>query len=611
MLKYFLIFFILFSYLFALDVDNNRTFDNILPHAQIYIDKTNVLTLEEVKKQNFTDITQNHLAFGYSPDFNVWIKFRLENNSNKRIIKVLEYANPLTTNVIFFEPQSNIILQEGLIHKGANNNSINPAFTVLLEPHSSKTFYIKAHSYKTTLIVKLYLWNPKSFQKKELKHQFILAMFFGAMGIIIAYNLLIYLGTKEVSYLYYVLFFISISIHQLLYRGLAGVYVLSPQEVETTVEFSSFFVALPAIFLALFTQNILELKQYPRINKLLNYYLLLFPLLLFFTYYMELYRYKNIFAMILSIFLFFIIVYVAWKRNRQAYFLVVGWSFSIISGILLYLSSIGFFVSNLFPYYAEFALVVESLIFSLLLADRIKQLNKEKIALQADLINHQKEEQKKLTNMVKIKTQELQQSLNQQELLLKEFNHRLKNNIQTIVSFLRLQVDEIEEPRIQNILIDLENRIMSISHLYTLLYNQNSVSSINTYEYFTLLIDDIERSYDMPNININVKTEVNISSEYAVYCGFILNEAITNAFKHAFPTKKKGSILINLIKNNNLYKLSICDNGIGYEQSDNKDSKDSLGLIIIDTLVRTQLQGELIIHSNNGVKMEIEWREDD
>ncbi len=598
-----------FNIISALEIEEKTTFENLLLNSEIYIDKNNSLTIDTIETQLFSKNSQKTLAFGYSPNLTVWVKFKLENSSDKKIEKILEYANPLTTDVTFFDPTSDKIQRDGLFHISPNRESINPIFPITLEPHSSKTFYIKAYSHITTLIVSLNLWDKKSFSKHEIKHQFILAMFFGAIGIIILYNFLIYWGTKEISYLYYVLFFVSISTHHILYRGLAGLYLLSPHEVALSVEFSSFLVALPALFLALFTQNILELKQYPKLNRLLNYYLALFPLLIVVFQVMELNRYKNLFSAILIVFLFFIIVYSACKRNRQAYFLIVGWSLSIMSGVLMYLSSAGIFdIFSYFPYYTEFALISESLIFSLLLADKIKQLHKEKITIKENLICYQKEEKERLSLVVKEKTEELKVSLEEKELLLKELNHRVKNSIQTIVSFLRLQIDEIEEKKTQQILVNIENRILSISHLYALLYTKENICFVNTHEYFTLLIEDIETSYAMPHIKIELQTEVNIPSEYAIYCGFILNESITNSLQHAFLGRDSGEILIHLKKEDDLYQLSLYDNGIGYTKNNNSDS---LGLVIIETLVVTQLKGSLSIDSTDGTKIEIEWRDNE
>jgi len=591
--------------LFAFEIEEKEVFQNLLKNSEIYIDKSNSLTIKEIETQSFLKNHQKSLGFGYSPNFTVWIKFKLENKSDKKIDKIIEYANPLTTDVTFFDLQSKRTLKDGLTHIHPNRESLNPTFAITLEAHSSKTFYIKAYSHITTLIVSVNLWDKKSFYRHEIKHQFILALFFGAMGIIILYNFLIYWGTREISYLYYVLFFFSVVIHQLLYRGILSLYILPPNLINIIVELSSILVAIIAFLLALFTKNILELKQYPKINRLLTFYLIIFPILVIFLYWIELYQYKNIFSVLLVIFLFFIILYAHFNKNRQSYFLSVGWSLIITSGFFMYLSSLGLFdIFSYIPYYTEISIIVESLILSLLLADKIKQINREKITIQENFISYQKKEKRKLTNMVRNKTEALNKSLKEKELLLKELNHRVKNSIQTIVSFLRLQIDEVEEKKTQQILMNIENRILSISHLYALLYTKENICFVNTHEYFSLLIKDIETSYAMPHVKIELETKVNIPSEYAIYCGFILNETITNSLQHAFVGRDRGDIFITLKKEDDQYRLSLCDNGIGY----NMQSSDSLGLIIIETLVETQLQGELFIDSNNGTNIEIAWR---
>lgn len=590
--------------LFAFSIDKDRAFDNILPLTQVYIDQNNSLSLQEVQSKAFETNTKEQLGFGYSPKFSVWIKITLDNPSSKPVTKVLEYANPLTSYVTFYDGKRTI--EDGLLQMQEERTSLNPAFRVSIEPHSSKVIYIKAHSHITTLIVKLHLWSPKSFYAKEIKHQVILALFFGAMGIIIVYNFLIYLGTREISYLYYVLFFIGIILHHLLYKGMGTLYLLSPTAMANVIEYSTFIVATPALFLALFIQNMLKLHQYPRLNRFLNTYLIFFPMIIVFFHWQEWHTYRNVFSVVLLFILLFMTIYALLKRDKQAYILALGWLLFVTSGAFMYLSSLGIFdIFTYLPYYTEFALIAESLIFSLLLANKIKQLAKEKITLQANLINHQKQEQTKLFNMVQTKTQELQNSLHEKELMLKEFNHRLKNSIATIVSFLRLQIDELEEPQTQAILINLENRIMSISHLYTLLYPSNAMSQVNAYEYFRLLIDDIEQSHDMPLIDLTLDTSAYIEAQEAIYCGFILNEAITNALQHAFDRHQKGKIAIKLTHTDTLYQLSIEDNGKGYVQG---TPTQSLGLEIIQTLVKTQLHGALHINATHGVKMQIEWK---
>ncbi len=542
------------------------------------MDKSHKLSFEEIKNQPFTKTNKIKLGFGYSPNINVWIRFQLVNHSDKAIDKIIEYANPLTSEIMLFNEQG-FYQQDGLLFLSKERESINPTFQIHLAPHESKILYLKASSHITTLIIDLNLWNHKAFFHKEIRYQFFLAMFFGAMGIIIFYNLLVYFSTKEESYLYYVLFFMSITLHQLIYKGVMSLYLLSPESMRYLVEFSSLIVALPALFLAFFTKTILDLNEYPKLNKLLNFYLAIFPILISIIYLFEIHKYRNISSIMLLLLLFFITVYALFLKNRQAYFIIFGWVLFLTSGLVMYLSSIGFYdIFSKVPYYIEIALVGEALIFSFSLADRIKQLNREKTNLQNNLIENQKKEQETLSRRVEQQTFELKRSLAEKELLLKELNHRVKNSIQTIVAFLRLQIDEIEDSKIEHILKTLEHRVMAISHLYALLYTKENLSFVNTYEYFSAIIEDIESCYHPSSVDIHLNVAGHIESEYAIYCGFILNEAITNAFQHAFVDGREGIISIDLIEQEGLYYLSIKDNGIGY----NKNKKhDSLGLTII------------------------------
>ncbi len=388
-----------------------------------------------------------------------------------------------------------------------------------------------------------------------------------------------------------------------------SLYLLPPETMRYLVEFSSLIVALPALFLSLFTQTILDLRQYPRLYRILNGYLILFPFLILLIYKFHLHAYRNIPAVVLLMLLFFITTYALFRRNKQAYFIIIGWLLFLTSGLFMYLSSLGIYdIFSQVPYYTEIALVAESLIFSFSLAARINQLNREKILLQHNLIDQQKKEQQTLSKQVAKQTAQLKKSLEEKELLLKELNHRVKNSIQTIVAFLRLQIDEINDKKIANTLKTLEHRVMAISHLYALLYTRDHLSFVNTYEYFVAIIEDIERTYHPSSVSISLEVETHIKSEYAIYCGFILNEAINNAFEHAFPQDYQGKILIKLKEQKGSYTLTIKDNGIGY----NKGSQNNtLGITIIETLVITQLGGVLHTNTDNGVEIIITWSENE
>ena len=110
----------------------------------------------------------------------------------------------------------------------------------------------------------------------------------------------------------------------------------------------------------------------------------------------------------------------------------------------------------------------------------------------------------------------------------------------------------------------------------------------------------------MDNIEVEYDTNCTLSAESAIYCGLIINELLTNSFKHAFAKNELGFIKIDFFKNDNEYSLIYSDNGKGY---DSTIKKESLGLILIETLIRKQLKAKLDINSTNGVKVKIKWKE--
>ncbi len=604
-----IIFLTLFStilYANTLNIDNKTPFYDLLPHSQIYIDKTQNLTIENIQKKDiiFKNNDKKLLGFGYSPDFNVWIKFTLKNNTNKTINKILEYDNSLTTEICFYNSSTKKNFIDGLFNINPNRKTINPFFKIQLKPQEITTYYIKASSHITTLIVKLNIYNSNNFYEKEIKHQLILALFFGAMFILAIYNLFIFFFTKDTSYLYYVLYIFGIIIHHTLYVGIAFIYLLKEDFVIYIVESASIVVAIPILALALFTKSFLQIKHYSINNKILNIFIFLIPIsIIVFSTNDIFIIYRNFLSVTLSIYLIFLTIYSAFKKNRQAYFILFGWFVIFIAILCMNLSSIGIFnIYKYFPYLIETAFVLEAIVFSIALADRIKQLEKEKIIANNKLITQQQNEKERLEIEVYEKTNNLKIALDEKSLLLKELNHRVKNNMQTIVSLIRLQADEIENEKLKDIFITIQNRINAMSHIHELLYKQDDISHINAYEYFNILIEELKESYNK-NINIIFDIKTKLKLEQAIYCGLILNELISNSFKHAFP-KKHGNIKIKLLKKHNIFQLYISDDGIGYNQN---ISSASLGLVLVNTLVKDQLRGDINTTSTNSVNIKIKW----
>lgn len=585
------------------------TVEPILRQSELFVDRNRTVTIDNIDRQKFHPVERERLGFGYSPHSVVWIRVSLHNPGDRPVRKILEYADPLTTEVRLYDGESKKLLYRGGISHVAVLESLNPAFPIVLGPHETKNFYLEAFSSVTALNVDLELWSVDAFYRHEIRRQAIMGFFFGAVGILLLYNLFIYLSVRERVNLYYFLAFFGIVFHQFFYRGMAGLYLFSPQEAATIVRYAAFIVAFPVFFLALFTRSLLKLEQYPTVDRLLVRYLYFFVAATVLSYLFDLNNLRSLFAVLLLLILFVVTLYAFFRGNRQAKFLMLGWLVLLIPAFFMYLSSEGIYDAfRQMPYLAELSILIETLLFSLVLADRMKQLKNETILSQKRLIEYQREEEIRLNARVRDKTLRLQKLLEEKDLLLRELNHRVKNSIQTIVSFLRLQIDEIDDTRMKGILKNLENRILSISQLYTLLYTRENVSYIRAFEYFTLLAENIQTALNRPDIAVEIRADCDLDSQTAVYCGFLVNEAITNAFQHAFPDGKKGKIQILLEKlNGGEYRLRIVDNGDGFDPS---RRSDTLGLTIIQSLATYQLNGSISIDSSaEGTVIEVKWRE--
>ena len=593
-----------------ISVDDKKSKLEILSSSEIYEDRTKSLSIQEIQKKSkeFKSNIKSRISFGYSPDFDVWIKITLQNNTNKNIRKIIEYANPLTTHLAFFDPSTNSSYKDGLFQINPQRKAVNPYFYIELKPFETKTYYLKASSTITTMIVKLNLWDNEEFFNQELKHQSILQLFFGAMLVLAIYNFFVYLFTKDLSYLFYVLYIVGISLHQSIYVGVGSSYLYSQDITINILLYASLLVAFPAVSLGLFTKYFINTYQYPKVNMLLNMLLVLVILNTVFFCIYPTNQYRNLLPSLFLLFLMGITIYAFIKGNKQALLILFGWIIFTSSGVFMFLSSAGILnIFSKFPYYIEVGLMVEAIIFSIALVDKINHLQYEKNAMNQALIKQKETEKERLEIEVKRKTKELQVAVHKQTTLLKELNHRVKNNMQTIISLVQLQADEIDDEKIVDVFMTIQNRISAMIHLHELLYKQSDITHINTHEYFDILVDDLQLSYEL-DVDITYDVPLNLEVEPAISCGLILNELIINSFKYAFKSMEKPSIHIELYKKDTTYHFNISDNGRGYDET---KTKTSFGLVLVATLVEDYLKGEITTTTKNGVLNKIVWSEDE
>jgi PAS domain S-box-containing protein len=198
---------------------------------------------------------------------------------------------------------------------------------------------------------------------------------------------------------------------------------------------------------------------------------------------------------------------------------------------------------------------------------------------------------------------EIQKQLAEKETLLKEVHHRVKNNIQNIESYLMLQQDSTNNSEAKKILIDAISRVQSMRILYDRLLLSEDQQEIPIKNYIHNLIDSIQNIFsEKKQISIHKQIdEFNILANSAITLGIIINELLTNAFKYAFPKKAQGTISLSIKKIGNQVTVIVHDNGIGIDDTIQKNTSSGFGLTIVKMLVE-QLNGTYTAEKDNGTK---------
>jgi PAS domain S-box-containing protein len=201
-------------------------------------------------------------------------------------------------------------------------------------------------------------------------------------------------------------------------------------------------------------------------------------------------------------------------------------------------------------------------------------------------------------------------SLKEKEILLQEIHHRVKNNMSIIMSLLRLQAKHINNKEVEALFTESQNRIKSMALIHEKLYLEGDLLRINFRKYVENLVGDLFRSYQIGvgevSYSVNVD-HVPMEIDMMVPCGLIINELVTNSLKHAFDGIDTPEIRINFTAGDNgRVLLMVGDNGQGFPESLDVTSGTSLGLQIVNGLVR-QLGGTLELDRDRGTAFKVSF----
>ncbi len=194
-----------------------------------------------------------------------------------------------------------------------------------------------------------------------------------------------------------------------------------------------------------------------------------------------------------------------------------------------------------------------------------------------------------------------------EEIRKKEIHHRIKNNLQVISSLLDLEADKFTDESVIEAFKESQNRVISMALVHEELYRSQDMESIDFSDYLIKLVNELSYSYIIEKENLQIKTDVEtvfLDMDTAIPLGMIVNELISNSFKHAFSPRQKGEIHVNLSLDKEKLTLVVGDNGIGFPENINFRKTDSLGLQLVTTLI-SQIGGIIELERDSGTRFRI------
>jgi two-component sensor histidine kinase len=204
----------------------------------------------------------------------------------------------------------------------------------------------------------------------------------------------------------------------------------------------------------------------------------------------------------------------------------------------------------------------------------------------------------------------LEELVSEKETLLREIHHRVKNNLQLISGLLDMTRMSSKDESTNGILTDIMLKIQTMAQIHTKLYESKLFGKISLSAQIRDQIDGLSNIYSDKGHEIHFEVnspEVFLPVDQAIPCALAVNEVLSNAYKHAFKGRKKGTIRISAVQENGRICIMIRDDGIGLPAHFDISRTNSLGIQLIRTLVQHQLKGSFTVKSQKGTEIRMEF----
>ena len=201
-------------------------------------------------------------------------------------------------------------------------------------------------------------------------------------------------------------------------------------------------------------------------------------------------------------------------------------------------------------------------------------------------------------------------SLQEKEVLLREIHHRVKNNLQLITGLLDMTRMRTQDEATTDILTDMMLKIQTMAQIHTRLYESKQFGKIGLTGQFRDQVAALSNIYSHKGHEISCEIhaeEIFLPVDQALPCALVINEILSNSYKHAFKGKRHGTIDVSAVQENGHIRITVKDDGIGIPPDFDISQTNSLGMKLVRTLVKHQLKGSLHINSHHGTEMIVEF----
>lgn len=612
-MKYFLVLF------FTLAIGTAQTLEDVKINVKFLYDKDltiheaiqhDELYLQEYKKMHRKSIK--------------WIKFRIENNLDTDIKKIIRFMDMRVDKLSVYSQSEDLITEIGEFvafdsRKYQYESKI--AFDVTIPAQQANTYYIHVDS-KNSYDLSYQVLDEPSYIQLMFTTKQMYAFYFGIMIVMLVYNFIVYLFIREKVFLIYVAYHVVLLINMMYYSGYIVMYHEPSADNMSKAGVPGVLIAISNLLAIFFIYHFLNLKETsPRFYKVLQFFgalfFILFLAMLFLgkAYYLP--RITVALMMPLSIVLLLAGFYLAFvKKSTLALFYSLSWIMMMLGVIITALLSEGL-IPRLFitDYAFQIGSIFEVTLLSMGLSYRYNEQQREIYKKDAQLRSINANLEKTIETRTKelyLSNEKLKDSiiykqnlLRDREVLFKELYHRVKNNLQVVISILGMQSKRLVSDESKEVLQEANGRIKSMALIHEKLQNSDDLNSVDMQDYIESLLKDVLKGYALgDSIKVQVNSEnLYLPLEHVSPIGLILNELTSNSLKHAFDATTKASIEVTLVcQNDKQYILSYKDNGKGFDQA--KQQK-SLGSLLIETLSTKQLHGTMTTNGDSGFYYEV------